>query len=337
VPDEEASWQKMKELLDDDDDGIVPPPVFLKSCLGWGLLLLTGLTIAWLVIRPEKWWKEPSKTNQTSSPDKNQTKIVKEHSTENITISNQNLNKEDKDKKTTSSQPLNQTNERKDVTGPKQNTVLSPAKPKESDQTEKNISIDKVSTSGQKPDLSKKQKNVPKIQKPDLIKEQKQAVKIINEEKIEKVNTDSVLINRPTDKTANDITTGEKNKNKKTDTAITITNEPVVITGDTARKLDAGQPADSLNQKKTIPKQKKLLLAVGEVSNNSFPLPDKLLFPTAVMAERVLWLITSLRFLFSCKKKESGLCKLNSGMEQYNRLKSFPTIKIQSMMLSTIM
>jgi hypothetical protein len=99
VPDEEASWQKMKELLDDDDDGIVPPPVFLKSCLGWGLLLLTGLTIAWLVIRPEKWWKEPSKTNQTSSPDKNQTKIVKEHPAENITISNQNLNKEDKDKK----------------------------------------------------------------------------------------------------------------------------------------------------------------------------------------------------------------------------------------------
>ena len=279
VPDEEASWQKMKELLDDDDDGIVPPPVFLKSCLGWGLLLLTGLTIAWLVIRPEKWWKEPSKTNQTSSPDKNQTKIVKEHSTENITISNQNLNKEDKDKKTTSSQPLNQTDERKDVTSPKQNSVLSPAKSKESDQTEKNISIDKASTSDQKPDLSKKQKNVPKIQKPDLIKEQKQAVKIINEEKTEKVNTDSVLINRPTDKTANDITTGEKNKNKKTDTAITITNEPVVITGDTARKLDAGQPADSLNQKKTIPKQKKLLLAVGGGEQQLIPIAGQTTVP----------------------------------------------------------
>ena len=41
LPDEEASWQKMKELLDrhGDDDRIVPP-IFLRSCLGWGVFLL---------------------------------------------------------------------------------------------------------------------------------------------------------------------------------------------------------------------------------------------------------------------------------------------------------
>lgn len=67
LPDEDASWQKMKELLDDDDDDIVPPPVFLRSCAGWGILLLIGLIVAWLVIRPDKWWNENDQTKNTSS------------------------------------------------------------------------------------------------------------------------------------------------------------------------------------------------------------------------------------------------------------------------------
>ena len=68
LPDENASWQKMKEMLDrDDDDGRIIPPVFLKSCLGWGMLLLVGLTIAWLVVRPERWWSQTTKAKQESS------------------------------------------------------------------------------------------------------------------------------------------------------------------------------------------------------------------------------------------------------------------------------
>lgn len=67
LPDEEASWQKMKELLDDDDDDIIPPPVFLRSCMGWGIILLVGLIATWLVIRPEKRWNEKDQTKNTSS------------------------------------------------------------------------------------------------------------------------------------------------------------------------------------------------------------------------------------------------------------------------------
>ena len=67
LPDQEASWQKMKELLDDDDDDIIPPPVFLRSCMGWGILLLVGLVVAWLIIRPEKRWNEKHQTKTTSS------------------------------------------------------------------------------------------------------------------------------------------------------------------------------------------------------------------------------------------------------------------------------
>lgn len=67
LPNEEASWQKMKELLDEDDDDIVPPPVFLRSCMGWGILLLVGLIVTWLIIRPEKRWNEKDQTKNTSS------------------------------------------------------------------------------------------------------------------------------------------------------------------------------------------------------------------------------------------------------------------------------
>ena len=39
IPDQDASWQKMKQLLDEDDKDHIPP-VFFRSCAGWGLLLL---------------------------------------------------------------------------------------------------------------------------------------------------------------------------------------------------------------------------------------------------------------------------------------------------------
>jgi len=73
LPDEEASWQKMKELLDkDDDDGRIVPPVFLRSCMGWGILILAGLIASWLLTRPAKWWTESAGTKPNSSSDKHQ-------------------------------------------------------------------------------------------------------------------------------------------------------------------------------------------------------------------------------------------------------------------------
>ena len=78
MPDEETSWQEMKKMLEEDEDDIIPPPIFLKSCLGWGILLLAGLTIAWLVVRPEKWWNETTKTKPSSSQGKIQKQVTKE-------------------------------------------------------------------------------------------------------------------------------------------------------------------------------------------------------------------------------------------------------------------
>jgi hypothetical protein len=54
VPDEEQSWQDMKKLLEKDDDDRIVPPIFLRGCMGWMLLLLLFAGL-WLVLRPDKW------------------------------------------------------------------------------------------------------------------------------------------------------------------------------------------------------------------------------------------------------------------------------------------
>lgn len=105
VPDEEASWQKMKELLDDENDDIVPPPVFLRSCLGWGTLLLVGLIAAWLVIRPEKKWNENDQTKNISS-----TKSKEQNSDKTNTV----------EKKNTSSIPVDGIKDKEVISLPEQ-------------------------------------------------------------------------------------------------------------------------------------------------------------------------------------------------------------------------
>ncbi len=74
VPGEEAAWEKMKKLLDkkEDDDKIVPP-VFLKGCVGWSLLLLVILAGGWFVL------KENTKNSGTTP----QIKMDKEDSFKN--------------------------------------------------------------------------------------------------------------------------------------------------------------------------------------------------------------------------------------------------------------
>src|SRR5688572_11284159 len=66
LPDEEQSWQKMKALLEDDDDDRIIPPIFLKGCMGWGLLLFVVLLAIWLIVGPEKWWKKDIGKTETS-------------------------------------------------------------------------------------------------------------------------------------------------------------------------------------------------------------------------------------------------------------------------------
>ena len=63
LPDQEQSWQHMKQMLDDDDrKRRILPPVFL-NCAGWAVALLLVVGAAWLIVRPEKWWQK----NEVSS------------------------------------------------------------------------------------------------------------------------------------------------------------------------------------------------------------------------------------------------------------------------------
>lgn len=48
LPDEEQSWQKMKQLLDEEDKDRVPPPVWFRNCAGW-IVLLGLLGILWII------------------------------------------------------------------------------------------------------------------------------------------------------------------------------------------------------------------------------------------------------------------------------------------------
>src|SRR5215213_5701937 len=73
VPDKEQSWQKMKQLLENDDDDRIVPPVLMRGCFGWSLLSIALLVIFWLVVHPERWWKNESiskiEKTEKQSPD----------------------------------------------------------------------------------------------------------------------------------------------------------------------------------------------------------------------------------------------------------------------------
>lgn len=277
MPDEEASWQKMKEMLDDDDDSIVPPPVFLKSCLGWGILLLAGLTIVWLIVRPEKWWAETEKTNQTSSSNKIEKETVNGNQVENATKPKQNAGEKNNGQETNPSQPLNETDETKVVTGSRPKEVISRIKIEEGKQKEKNIATHRVFVNNQKLVVKRKQNNVLKIQKTVLSKELKQPIKINKEktDKIESKDIDHPLSNQPQDKTSTGINTNEKNS-KETDTVITSTNKPPISD---SIKTNADQPKDSLEQKTVKPKQKKLLLIAGIGEQQLIPIAGQTTVP----------------------------------------------------------
>ena len=64
LPDMEQSWQKMELLLEDEDDRRrIIPPIFLRGCAGFGLLLL--LVAAWFLFRPDRLWnREDTRTSQ---------------------------------------------------------------------------------------------------------------------------------------------------------------------------------------------------------------------------------------------------------------------------------
>jgi hypothetical protein len=55
LPDEDQSWQSMKQLLDKDDNDRVPPPIWFRGCAGW-IVLIGLLGALWLMFRPDQLW-----------------------------------------------------------------------------------------------------------------------------------------------------------------------------------------------------------------------------------------------------------------------------------------
>jgi hypothetical protein len=69
LPEEEMAWQKMNQLLDKDEKKRRVLPLLFRSLSGLGILLFVGVTIVWLLVRPEKRVSEID-TKKASSPNK---------------------------------------------------------------------------------------------------------------------------------------------------------------------------------------------------------------------------------------------------------------------------
>jgi len=88
LPDQEASWQKMEQMLDSDrDNDRILPPIFLKTCAGWAFLLMFISAGIWLVVQPRNQRNENSTAKQTEKAlpqtNKEQNKTPTEDQTRN--------------------------------------------------------------------------------------------------------------------------------------------------------------------------------------------------------------------------------------------------------------
>ena len=253
LPDEEASWQKMKELLDkDDDDDRIVPPIFLRSCLGWGIFLLVGLTVAWFIVRPEKWWIETTKAKQASSSEKKEERLTNKTTGEKKhTTLEQNTDTKNKvGKATITVKPQNGTGE-KDIVIP----------------TDRNENISKIQLPLIKKDKKKFSTNV--IRK-NAKGNQKQNLKPI-------LRNDQQMQNN-TIKTGNkDVTPGTENYQQKDTSAAVADNQPIVK--DTAKKDNPAPSPDSTIQKKTNQNKGRFLFAAGIGEQQQIPVAGQTAVP----------------------------------------------------------
>jgi hypothetical protein len=245
LPDENASWQKMKEMLDrDDDDSRIIPPVFLKSCLGWGMLLLVGLTIAWLVVRPERWLSQTTKAKQESSLHEVQKPTVTEDTIETPHQTSKSLfNKETTD----------------NITEPAQNEKTASPAPKMVYSSKNNTSV----TILPKIKKLKQATKLPIAKNNDLIKESPKTF--------------------PGNESGNNSEKNVTNKSDKSiipDTSLTIASQQNNATPkDSIRQNLISQPVDSSIEKKTKSSQKKLIVAAGLGLQQQIPIAGQTTVP----------------------------------------------------------
>ena len=240
LPDENESWQKMKEMLDrDDDDGHIIPPVLFKSCFGWGMLLLAGLTVAWLVVRPDKWWNE--KENHSSSSEV-QKQTSKQSSLETSTINSNSLVKKQKSYKLPDRIQERKYQLTQQPTGyldQFNNSVNSTPKTKRSTTVAKG----KISET-----------NNSFRQRPGGFAE-----------------------NQP-DKVSGIPVTNQTGKAIRVDSSLTTANQQNATPQDSVKRKSLTQPVDSTIQKKTQP-QKKLIVAAGLGLQQQIPIAGQTTVP----------------------------------------------------------
>jgi len=242
LPDEEASWQKMKEMLDkDDDDGPIVPPVLLRNCLGWGMLLLVGLTVAWLVVRPERWWSDTTKAKHTSS-DEVQKQKGKEDTGQKPGITSKSLIKEEIKNNVTDQERM-KTNSSAEPHFNYQNKISNSVKTIPKNKRSKPVA--KVSTSKSR-NLSQESPN-------------------------------RVADNQPA-KVSEKQVTNQSDTPITSDTSLTITNQQNSAPKDSIKQELIIQPVDSAIQKKSKT-QKKLIVAAGLGLQQQIPIAGQTAVP----------------------------------------------------------
>jgi hypothetical protein len=247
LPDEEASWQKMEALLDEDedDDRIIPPPVFFRSCLGWGLLF-AGLIVGWMVLRPDKKWNENSKEKPLPSSNK--------------TVNQKNT--------TTNS-----------VSKPKYNSI----KPNRTSQSAAKVATATVVQKQKNKEVKNALVITSKPTKDALINQTKKKVpynpvpekKSIDQHKKNKsAFPNEVIIQSHPGDTSDIILQNSKNKN--TDTSSAVPNQYQALKTDTARQVPVN---DSSAQKKIQLSKKKSFLTAGIGEQQQIPIAGQTAVP----------------------------------------------------------
>ncbi|MGZ3938570.1 MAG: hypothetical protein ACXVLT_07805 [Flavisolibacter sp.] len=243
MPDEESSWQKMKERLDkDDDDGAILPPVLLRSCVGWGLVLMIGLTIAWLVIRPERWWTEITQSQNTS----NSNSPNKQTRPGNLTKEEQRIQ-----------QQPNKQAEANIIPGEKEKTSNTTV--------QRSVTVAGNITSSLGTGINGRKNQVPKAK----VETPRRSVPVALSTKDN---------NKPNNIHDNEVTR-QGEKATKIDTSFAVNKQQQSPATDSIKKEVLFEPTDSAAQKKSVPTRKKLIVAAGLGEQQLIPIAGQTLVP----------------------------------------------------------
>lgn len=242
LPDENASWQRMEKLLDKEDgnDRIIPP-VLMRSCLGWGLLLLVGLTAVWLVLRPERWWSDEPQTARTA-PAAPEEKGNRPSGKSPLSVP------EMKEGETRTSEIVNGTTTRSPVSA---TTATKPVSRKIATRTTGKHSAEIFNPPSRQPEAISQNEEI--IKKP-LAKTMDPAIK--QEE------------NKP-----------EESRGRDSMRTTITPGQPASAQGDTVKKASEAMPGDSSSLPKAKQKQKKLLLAAGIGEQQQIPIAGQTAVP----------------------------------------------------------